>query len=64
MGYNWTWKEEGTLIYGDCGTTPSSKIASFDMDDTLIRVKSGAKFSTNADDWVFWHETKVTNKLR
>jgi hypothetical protein len=29
------------------------------MDDTLIRVKSGAKFATNADDWVFWHDKKV-----
>lgn len=26
------------------------------MDDTLLRVKSGAKFAKNADDWIFWHE--------
>jgi bifunctional polynucleotide phosphatase/kinase len=26
------------------------------MDDTIVRVKSGAKFATNAEDWIFWHE--------
>jgi bifunctional polynucleotide phosphatase/kinase len=34
-----------------------------DMDDTLIRTKSGAKFARDASDWVFWHE-KVATVLR
>lgn len=34
------------------------------MDDTLIRVKSGAKFASNADDWVFWHDIKIVEKLK
>ncbi len=33
------------------------------MDDTLIRVKSGAKFPKNAEDWIFWHES-VTKKMQ
>jgi bifunctional polynucleotide phosphatase/kinase len=33
------------------------------MDDTLIRVKSGAKFPKDSNDWVFWHE-KVPLKLK
>lgn len=31
-------------------------IASFDMDDTIITRKSGAKFPKNADDWIFLNE--------
>lgn len=33
------------------------------MDDTLIRVKSGAKFAKNAEDWIFWHES-VPKKMQ
>lgn len=64
VNYDWVWKQDGTLIYGDCGTTPSSKIASFDMDDTIIRVKSGAKFAKDAADWIFWHDTKIVEKMK
>lgn len=59
----WTWDKESTLYYGNCGNIDSAKVASFDMDDTLIRVKSGAKFPKNADDWLFWDD-KVPEKLR
>lgn len=41
----------------------SEKIASFDMDDTIIRVKSGAKFAKDASDWIFWHES-VPKKMQ
>jgi bifunctional polynucleotide phosphatase/kinase len=34
---------------------PFAKIASFDMDDTLITRKSGAKFPKDADDWLILH---------
>jgi bifunctional polynucleotide phosphatase/kinase len=33
------------------------------MDDTIIRVKSGAKFAKNATDWIFWHES-VPKKMQ
>ncbi|CAF1018770.1 unnamed protein product [Adineta ricciae] len=48
-------------LYGDT-LAGSSKIAAFDMDSTLINVKSGAKFARNHEDWVWWHET-VPKKL-
>jgi bifunctional polynucleotide phosphatase/kinase len=50
------WENESTLFIADYKTKPSAKIASFDMDDTLIRVKSGAKFPKDSNDWVFWDE--------
>ena len=62
-GQNWVWNKTSTLIYGDCGTKPSSKILGFDMDDTLIKVKSGAKFPKDAKDWLFWH-SKVVPKIQ
>jgi|JI61114C2RNA_FD_contig_81_83830_length_1088_multi_3_in_0_out_0_2 bifunctional polynucleotide phosphatase/kinase len=33
------------------------------MDDTLIKVKSGAKFPKDANDWLFWDKS-VPDKLR
>ena len=39
------------------------KIAGFDMDDTLIKTKSGAKFAQSSDDWQWWHPC-VPEKLR
>jgi bifunctional polynucleotide phosphatase/kinase len=37
----------------------SSNIALFDLDGTLIKTKSGAKFPKNAMDWEFWHENVI-----
>lgn len=51
----WTWSTHGSLFIGDCGSKSSAKIASFDMDGTLINTKSGAKFPKDAYDWVMWH---------
>ncbi|GBF92780.1 bifunctional polynucleotide phosphatase kinase [Raphidocelis subcapitata] len=42
---------EGTLIYRDFGSEPCEKIAAFDLDGTLVNVKSGAKWPKSADDW-------------
>ncbi|ODQ79627.1 hypothetical protein BABINDRAFT_162007 [Babjeviella inositovora NRRL Y-12698] len=42
--------------------TPPHKIASFDLDDTLVRTKSGGKFAVNGDDWQFING-KVVPKL-
>eukprot|EP00743_Colponemidia_sp_Colp-15_P000382 GILK01000439.1.p1 GENE.GILK01000439.1~~GILK01000439.1.p1 ORF type:complete len:422 (+),score=77.69 GILK01000439.1:114-1268(+) len=57
------WKKEGTLLYADFGTSPSPKIAAFDLDSTLIVTKSGATFAKNASDWQFLHATKVKETL-
>ena len=41
------------------GYTAKSQVLGFDMDDTLIKVKSGAKFAKNATDWLFWNDKVV-----
>lgn len=51
------------LIGSSPGIKHSSKIASFDMDDTLISRKSGAKWPKDADDWIF-HNDKVSPKVK
>lgn len=49
----WNWKAEGTCLVGSSpDLKPSAKVASFDLDDTLVTRKSGAKFPKDADDWV------------
>lgn len=62
-----TWK-----ISGDAKTpslmwyqhkTCQNKIAGFDMDHTLIKPKSGAKFPKNRSDWEYMHSTKIKKKL-
>lgn len=69
--FNLKWYEHGEplskgvipLIYLYGASLPgSSKIAAFDMDSTLISVKSGAKFAKNHEDWIWWHE-RVPKKL-
>jgi bifunctional polynucleotide phosphatase/kinase len=61
---NWAWKMVGTLCVGSTeNDTPASKIAMFDMDDNLIRVKSGAKFGKDSNDWVLWDDS-VPKKLQ
>ncbi|CAF1311512.1 unnamed protein product [Adineta steineri] len=70
--YNLKWYEHGEplskgfvpLVYLYDDKLPGcSKVAAFDMDSTLINVKSGAKFAKNHADWVWWHET-VPKKLK
>lgn len=36
------------------GGTPNSKIASFDFDGTIVKVKSGTKFPRDGNDWVLF----------
>ena len=56
-GSDWSWEQQGTcLIGGSPGLKESPKIASFDMDDTIITRKSGAKFPVNADDWLILND--------
>ena len=43
-------------------TFKSDKIASFDLDDTIIKTKSGKTFSQSADDWMFYDN--IEDKLK
>ena len=54
---HWDWKWHKTCIVGSSTDYYRSKIASFDMDSTLIETKSGATFAKDEHDWVFWHES-------
>jgi len=54
------WTVDEGLIHGDCETKPSTKVLAFDMDDTLIRVKSGAKFAKDSNDWAIWNDKVVS----
>ncbi|PLW30058.1 hypothetical protein PCANC_24007 [Puccinia coronata f. sp. avenae] len=65
-GLKLTWLEPiaGSCLHGVCGDpSPSSKIAAFDIDGTLIKVKSGKKFPANADDWKLW-ANNIPKKLQ
>ena len=44
-------------------TNLQSKFLGLDMDDTLIKVKSKAKFAKDQYDWEFWHD-KVPSKIK
>lgn len=58
-----SWGQYGTLhVFTSPKMPPSSKIAAFDMDHTLIAPKSGAKFPVNAADWK-WHMPQVKSRL-
>ncbi|KAF6255002.1 polynucleotide kinase 3 phosphatase-domain-containing protein [Scenedesmus sp. NREL 46B-D3] len=59
LGYN---IEPPSLIWKDFGTEPNAKIAAFDLDGTLVEVKSGAQFPKHAGDWR-WFNKKVPEKL-
>lgn len=49
------------LMYKNYGSSePSSKIAAFDLDGTLITTKSGNKFAKDFNDWKFFNRTVAT----
>ena len=57
------WEEKGSLLILRFGEPiHSSKIASYDLDGTLIETASGRKFATSASDWKL--KAKVTGKLQ
>ncbi|OQS02087.1 bifunctional polynucleotide phosphatase/kinase [Thraustotheca clavata] len=62
-----TWATAGSIIW--CSNFDSeassniAKIASFDMDSTLIATKSGKTFAVDDKDWKLWHEN-VPAKLK
>ncbi|KAI8471367.1 MAG: polynucleotide kinase 3 phosphatase-domain-containing protein [Monoraphidium minutum] len=48
--------EENSLIWRDFGSTPSEKIAAFDLDGTLIITSSGNRFAAHSADWRFFNK--------
>ena len=57
------WEEKGSLLILNFGEPINShKIASYDLDGTLIETASGRKFATSASDWKIM--TNVINKLQ
>jgi len=55
--------ESSLFYYEHPGLKSSTKIAGFDMDETLITTKSGAKFPKNKSDWQWWNPS-VPKKLK
>lgn len=41
----------------------NSKIAAFDLDDTLIKIKSGSKFAVDENDWLIFDDS-INTKLK
>ncbi len=54
------WTQADGFVYGDAGTTPSDKILALDMDDTLIKIKSGKKSPIDENDWLLLNEFVAT----
>ncbi len=52
------WQQTESLIYSFPAVSyKNGKVATFDMDGTIITTKSGKKFPINALDWKFWHDS-------
>jgi bifunctional polynucleotide phosphatase/kinase len=50
-------KKESCYYYLSTVNQSTKKIYSFDLDSTLIKTKSGAKFPKDANDWIFMYPT-------
>lgn len=62
-GGNWEEiDDKELLIYTPYGCEGKEKIASFDIDGTIIKTKSGARFPKDADDWT-WYLGDIKAKL-
>lgn len=58
------WSNENKFIEGTyLNFKLKEKIAAFDLDGTLIKVKSGSKFPKDENDWVFFNDN-VIEKLK
>ncbi|PVD23837.1 hypothetical protein C0Q70_17111 [Pomacea canaliculata] len=70
LGWGLNWSSAGTMHKGMCPLlvlTSSElegreKVASFDIDFTVIKTKSGRKFATGENDWEWWDKS-VPGKL-
>ena len=62
--HSWSIHSNGTLLVLDGPDIKAfDKIAAFDLDDTLIRTKSGKRFSTGPTDWK-WKFAPVPEKIK
>lgn len=62
MKLNWTIKDE--YIEGNTDDFKfTNKLASFDLDGTLIKTKSGKRFPVDGNDWVFLYDI-IINKIK
>lgn len=61
---SWDSVENGKmLIFTSKGVRPSSKIASYDIDGTIIKTKSGNVFPKTSDDWML-NYPEIPKKLK
>lgn len=61
--FQWLREVGGTCLHGAHKEPPiSSKVALFDLDQTLIKPKGGRKHPRDASDWEWWHN-KVKRSL-
>eukprot|EP00923_Selenidium_pygospionis_P001403 GHVN01002083.1.p1 GENE.GHVN01002083.1~~GHVN01002083.1.p1 ORF type:complete len:258 (+),score=35.75 GHVN01002083.1:167-940(+) len=58
------WHVHESVHWCDYNTTPSAKIYAFDMDGTLIKVKSGKRFPEGRSDWILFSEGGEKPKLK
>lgn len=57
------WHVEDGLMYCNYGSKPCERIAAFDMDNTLIKTKSGKIHPIDENDWVLF-DTKIPRLLQ
>jgi HAD superfamily hydrolase (TIGR01662 family) len=53
-GFYWEQTQPSLLVLSSSQPISSYKVVGFDMDDTLIRPKSGQKFPKNRNDWTWF----------
>eukprot|EP01080_Neovahlkampfia_damariscottae_P005881 gene5881-9709_t len=63
MPYKWEKHSDTLHILNSSEIKPSTKVIGFDMDDTIITPKSGAKFAKGRKDWV-WLNDSIQKKLK
>lgn len=65
INYKMEWiHDDNVYLVGQCKKSlTNNKFACFDLDDTLIKTKSGKKFPIDGDDWKFTYQT-VPEKLK
>eukprot|EP00802_Teleaulax_amphioxeia_P011496 Tamp_11529.p1 GENE.Tamp_11529~~Tamp_11529.p1 ORF type:complete len:608 (+),score=146.46 Tamp_11529:141-1826(+) len=57
-------KDKGYVYWWSSGFTPSSAVAAFDMDHTILRPLGGRTHPKDEDDWQFMNEPALKAKLK